>query len=163
MNEAVVKQEVIEEPCNFAFKTGEYVEVKQEEIERKPENLLEKEIKTEPIDFVENNNAIFEDVPEVSTLKCEICQEIMPRKLLKLITMKEDKTVLSELFKVGGSLETMTTYVCVSHIQTIIDQNGGKVKRSSTPFEKLLLSFIRRNKYLIKAINHENRNAEFVT
>ncbi|CAO4381429.1 unnamed protein product [Caenorhabditis nigoni] len=57
MNEADIKEEVIEETCNFTFINGEYVEVKQEEIEQKPENLLEQEIKTEPIEFFEKNNS----------------------------------------------------------------------------------------------------------
>ncbi|PIC12719.1 hypothetical protein B9Z55_028234 [Caenorhabditis nigoni] len=52
MDEAVVKEEVIEETHNFMFKSGEYVEVKQEEVEQKPEHLLEEKIKTEPIDFL---------------------------------------------------------------------------------------------------------------
>ncbi|PIC14646.1 hypothetical protein B9Z55_026885 [Caenorhabditis nigoni] len=57
MNEAIVKEEVIEETCNFTFKNGEYVEGKQEEIEQKPQTLLEKEIKTESIDSFENNDS----------------------------------------------------------------------------------------------------------
>ncbi|PIC29501.1 hypothetical protein B9Z55_021058 [Caenorhabditis nigoni] len=72
MNEAVIKDEIIEETHNFTFKNGEYVEVKQEEIEEKPEYLLEKEIKTEPSDVFENNNSdcFFEDV-ELKPKECD--------------------------------------------------------------------------------------------
>ncbi|CAO4381524.1 unnamed protein product [Caenorhabditis nigoni] len=168
MNEAVVKEEVIEETCNFTFKNGEYVEVKQEEIEQKPEYLLENEVKTEPIGFFENDKADVEflgDVEgkpkekdfdikkvsrEVGTFQCEICQKTMPRGLLKMITLEEDKTVLSEIFKPERSLEKRVFYVCVSHIQKTIEENDGKLKFASTPSEKRLRSFIRTNKKSIK-------------
>ncbi|CAO4381517.1 unnamed protein product [Caenorhabditis nigoni] len=169
MNEALGKVEVIEEPCNFAFKNGEYVEVKQEEIEQKPEKLLEKEIKTNPIDFfgiIKSDEELFEDVEpekvssEARTLKCKICQKGMPRKLLRLVKSEDDKAVLSDFFKVGGSIETWVSYVCVSHIQTIIDTNDGKLKFASTPFEQLLHSFIRRNKKTIKDSKSQRRNCQ---
>ncbi|CAO4381462.1 unnamed protein product [Caenorhabditis nigoni] len=167
MNEAIVKEEVIEEDINLTFKNGEYVEVKQEEVEEKPENLLEKEIKTEPIDSFENSNweKFFEATDrkqelidsrkekvseEVNELRCEICKKTMPRNLLKLIKSEEDITVLSQFFKFEGSLETRTPFVCYSHIQAIIDDNEEKFKRPKKPTEHLMRSFIRRNKYLRK-------------
>ncbi|PIC29502.1 hypothetical protein B9Z55_021058 [Caenorhabditis nigoni] len=128
MNEAVIKDEIIEETHNFTFKNGEYVEVKQEEIEEKPEYLLEKEIKTEPSDVFENNNSdcFFEDVElkpkecdsrsenvftELEAPSCRICQKRMPKNRLKLIKSEEDKTALSNVFKFEGCLETSTSYV----------------------------------------------------
>ncbi|PIC29548.1 hypothetical protein B9Z55_021096 [Caenorhabditis nigoni] len=171
MNEAVVKEEVIEEDHNFTFKNGEFAEVEQEEIEQKPEHLLEKEIKAEPIEFFEKNNSdgIFEDVQpepkecdhicsctikkaskELSTLICKICQKRMPRNLLKWIKSDEDKIVLSQNFEIKGFLGTKTSYVCYSHIQSIIDNNDGKLKLPKTPYEKLLRSFITKNKNTIK-------------
>ncbi|PIC29630.1 hypothetical protein B9Z55_021152 [Caenorhabditis nigoni] len=168
MNEAVIKEEVVEEEFNFTFKNGEYVEINQEEIEQKPEYLLEKDIKTETNDdSFENNNSdgFFEDVEEkpeekefniekvsreVGTFQCEICQKTMPRGLLKMITLEEDKTVLSEIFKPERSLEKRVFYVCVSHIQKTIEENDGKLKFASTPSEKRLRSFIRTNKKSIK-------------
>ncbi|ULT91906.1 hypothetical protein L3Y34_009530 [Caenorhabditis briggsae] len=168
MNEAIVKEEVIEETCNFTFINGEYVEAKQEEIEQKPEYLLEQKIKTEiKDDFFEANepDEYFEDVklePEeidstidkVSTKttmgKCEICQKIMPRSLLSLIKSEDYKTVLSENFKIEGSLEIKLPYVCVSHIQIIIDYYNGKLKSPSTQSEQLLRTFISKHKTLMK-------------
>ncbi|PIC29621.1 hypothetical protein B9Z55_021143 [Caenorhabditis nigoni] len=153
MNEAVIKEEVIEETYNFTFKNGEYVKVKQEEIEQKPEYLLEKEIKTEPIDFVENVklktkkfDCTVEKVSEEITERiCEICWRSMPRNLLKSINSEDEKTVLSHNFQTAGSLDNISPYVCISHIQKIIDENDGKLEFASTPFEKRLLSFIKRN------------------
>ncbi|CAO4381460.1 unnamed protein product [Caenorhabditis nigoni] len=163
MNEAVIKDEVIEEDHNFTFKSGGYVEVKEEEIEKKPENLLEKEIK------METNDDFFEDVQpepkecdhicsctikkapqELSTLICKICQKRMPRNLLKWIKSDEDKIVLSENFEIKGSLGTKTSYVCYSHIESIINNNDGKLKLPKTPYEKVLRSFITKNKNTIK-------------
>ncbi|ULT91903.1 hypothetical protein L3Y34_009530 [Caenorhabditis briggsae] len=167
MNDGVNKEEVIEEKCNFTFKNGEYVEIKQEEIERKPEYLLEREIKSESIDFFENNisDEFFEDVErkprgsdsknekvlaEFEALSCKICWKRMPKNLLKLIMSEEDKTVLSEVFKSGESLETRASYVCVSHIKKIISDNDIKVKITKTPLGHLMRSFIERNTYLIR-------------
>ncbi|CAO4381451.1 unnamed protein product [Caenorhabditis nigoni] len=159
MNEAVVKEEVIEEEHNFTFRNGEYIEVKQEEVELELEYLLEKEIKMETNDDFSGDNisdGFFEDVklePKESHSKidriCKICHKRMPRSLSKLITSEEDKTVLSEMFNVEF-MGTNPSYVCYSHIQTIIDENDGKLKLARTPFEKLLRSFIRKNKKLIK-------------
>ncbi|PIC29497.1 hypothetical protein B9Z55_021055 [Caenorhabditis nigoni] len=162
MNEAVIKEEVIEEEFNLSSKNGEFVEVKQEEIEQKPENFLEKEVKKEPVDFFENNNSdgFREDVELKPTenactnkqifkevaFQCKICQMRMPRKLLKLIKSEDDKTVLSEIFKIEGFDEINPTYVCYSHIKTIIDDNDDKMKSPSTDYERLLRSFIKRNK-----------------
>ncbi|PIC29640.1 hypothetical protein B9Z55_021160 [Caenorhabditis nigoni] len=152
MNDGVIKEEVIEEPCNFTFRNGEYVELKQEEPEQKPENLLEKEIETEPIEFFEDivqkpKEMNFKNLwRKVSMLKCEICQETMPKECSKLIKLKEDKIVLSENFKIEGSLELNSPYVCVSHIQKVIDDNDGKLKSPSTQSEHLLCAFIKRNK-----------------
>ncbi|CAO4381435.1 unnamed protein product [Caenorhabditis nigoni] len=165
MEESVIKEEVIEETYNFTFKNGEYVEVKQEEVEQKPENLLEKEIKTETNDdFFETNesNKFFEDVEpepnesdyeiekrmykELGTIKCKICQKRMPRKLLKLMRSEDDKNVLFEIFNAEGILETRANYVCHSHIQTIIDDKDGKLKTPNTAFRSLLRSFIKRNR-----------------
>ncbi|CAO4381447.1 unnamed protein product [Caenorhabditis nigoni] len=161
MEEAIIKDEVIEEEF----------EVKQEEIEQKPEYLLEKEIKTEPIDSFENNKSdeeFFEDVKlktkenyskiekvskKVRTLRCEICQKMMSRTLLKMITMKEDKTVLSENFEIKGSLEKEKFLVCLSHIQKIIDDNDGRIQIS----EYIMRSFISRNKCLIRNRNSKSR------
>ncbi|CAO4381433.1 unnamed protein product [Caenorhabditis nigoni] len=163
MNEAIVKEEVIEETNNFTFINGEYVQVKQEEIEQKPENLLENKIKTETNDdFFEINepDEYFEDIklePEeiesktekVSTattkFKCQICRKRMPRSLLTLIKSEGNKTLLSEMFKIEGSLEINLPYVCTSHIRTIIDEYDGT-------FEK----------YAGTKGNHENKIAEFV-
>ncbi|CAO4381515.1 unnamed protein product [Caenorhabditis nigoni] len=167
MNDAIVKKEVIEKPCNFTFKNEGFVEVKQEEVEQKPENLLEQEIKTEPIDFFENNNSeeLCEDVElkpeeseseirkmsiEINKLKCTICHKIMPKNLLKLIKSEGDKTVISEIFKGALFLDTNPIYVCVSHIQMIIDENDGKVKSPTNRYEQLLGSFVTKNKKLIK-------------
>ncbi|PIC29518.1 hypothetical protein B9Z55_021073 [Caenorhabditis nigoni] len=164
MNVGVIKEEVIEETHNFTFKNGEYVEVKQEEIEQKSEYLLEKEIKKESNDdYCENNNSdgFFEDgelkpkeidskLTEITELKCEICQKRMPRSLLKLITSEDDKTALSQFFKFERALEAKTPYVCVSHIQMIIRDNDVKVKITKKPLEHLMRSFIRRNRYLMK-------------
>ncbi|CAO4382049.1 unnamed protein product [Caenorhabditis nigoni] len=152
MNEAIVKEEVIEETCNFTFKNGEYVEGKQEEIEQKPQTLLEKEIKTESIDSFENNDSkpFFEELEpkkesdfkiekvsiKMSELKCTIFWKRMPRKLLKLVKNDDDKTVLSEIFKIEGHRDIKTRFV--SHIQKIINENDGKLKSPSTPFEHLL-------------------------
>ncbi|PIC29505.1 hypothetical protein B9Z55_021061 [Caenorhabditis nigoni] len=169
MNEVVVKEEVIEETCNFTFKNGEYVEVKQEEVEQKPEHLLEKDIKTETNDdFFENNNSdeFSEDIKpeqresdskienkmskEACTFQCTICQKRCPRSSLKLITTFEDRTVLSEIFKVEGLVKTNPNFVCYSHIQTIINDNAGKLKLANAPSGKLLRSFITKNKKFIK-------------
>ncbi|CAO4381431.1 unnamed protein product [Caenorhabditis nigoni] len=169
MNEAIVKEEVIEETCSFTFINGEYVEVKQEEdVEQKPEYLLEQEIKTEMNDdFFEANepDEHFEDVklePEeidsktekVSTRttmgKCEICRKVMPRSLLSLIKSKDYKTVLSENFKIEGSLEIKLPYVCISHIQTLINDYDGNLKSPSTKSEQLLRTFISKHKILMK-------------
>ncbi|CAO4381461.1 unnamed protein product [Caenorhabditis nigoni] len=159
MNDGVIKEEDIEEGHNFTFKNGEYVEVKQEEIEEKPEYHLEKEIKTE------TNDDSFEDVKlepterdspiemvfdEGGFFQCQICQKRMPRRLLKFIKSEDEKTVLSEIFKTEGLAEMNRTYVCYSHIQTIIDENDGKLKLPKTPYEKLLRSFIRNNKILMR-------------
>ncbi|PIC29525.1 hypothetical protein B9Z55_021079 [Caenorhabditis nigoni] len=154
MNDGVIKEEVIEEICNFTFKNGEYVVVKQEEIKRKPENLLEQEIKKEPIDFFEDverklkeNDFKIEHVfEEITERMCNICQKRMPRSLLKLIKSEEDKTVIFENFNAEGVLETRMFYVCLSHIQTIIDDNDGKFKRARNRFERLMRSFITKNK-----------------
>ncbi|PIC29520.1 hypothetical protein B9Z55_021075 [Caenorhabditis nigoni] len=80
MDEAVIKEEVIEETCDFTFKNEEYVKVKQEEIEQKSEYHLEKEIKSETIDFSETNKShgFFEDVepkPGESNSKVEKMKE----------------------------------------------------------------------------------------
>ncbi|PIC29633.1 hypothetical protein B9Z55_021154 [Caenorhabditis nigoni] len=166
MNEAIVKEEVIEETCNSTFKNGEYVDVKEEEIDQKPEYLLEKEIKAEmDDDYFENNNSdeFPEDVkPEpkesdsekvptyVTRLECGVCQKMMPINLIKFINSNDEKTVLSENFKIEGSLKLKSPFVCYSHIQTIIDKYAGKLKFASTPFEQRLLSFITRNKRLVK-------------
>ncbi|PIC29503.1 hypothetical protein B9Z55_021059 [Caenorhabditis nigoni] len=167
MNEADIKEEVIEETCNFTFINGEYVEVKEEEIEQKPENLLEQEIKTESIDFFEKNNSdeFCEDIklePEESDSKiekvssriteriCEICQKRMPRYLLKLIKTAEDKVVLSDVFKIREFMGTLPNYVCYAHIQTIIDDKHGKLRFASTSSGKLLRSFIAKNKHLMQ-------------
>ncbi|CAO4381441.1 unnamed protein product [Caenorhabditis nigoni] len=176
MNEAVIKDEVIEEEHDLTFINGEYVEVKQEEIEEKPEHLLEKDIKTDTIDFFENNNS--DEFPEdiqakpkesdskieiwrgVSLLKCTICQKRMPRSLLKWIRLEEDKTVLSQFFKLEGYLETRTPFVCYTHIQMIINDNDGKLKLKNIPFKKLLRSFIRRNKSLMKDKESRRRICE---
>ncbi|CAO4381432.1 unnamed protein product [Caenorhabditis nigoni] len=172
MNEAIVKEEVIEETNNFTFINGEYVEVKQEEeVEQKPEYLLENEIKTEMNDdcFEANEpDEYFEDVkPEpkecdtefeklsagFSLLKCGICQKRMPKNLLKLIS-EEDKTVLSVFFfKIEGSLKIKSPYVCYSHIQTIIDENGSKLKSPRTRYEQILRSFMTKNKRSIARHN----------
>ncbi|CAO4381450.1 unnamed protein product [Caenorhabditis nigoni] len=161
MDEVIVKEEVIEETRNCTLKNGEYVEVKQEEIEEKPEYLLEKEIKTETIDFYESNEfpedvkqkergSPVEKVCKEGTFQCEICQKKMPRNLLKFITSEDDKTVLSEMFKVEGFDEMNSIYVCYSHIQTIIDENDEKMKLPITPYEKLLRSFITKNKNIMR-------------
>ncbi|PIC29639.1 hypothetical protein B9Z55_021159 [Caenorhabditis nigoni] len=168
MDEAVVKEEVIEETCNFTFKNGEYVEVKQEEIEQKPEFLLEQEIKTEPVDLFETNepDEFFDDFKlkprerdyeiektstEVNKLKCEICRKRIPKNLLTTVKSEANKTVLAEFFKVKGSLKTRTIYVCISHIQTIIDGYDGTFEKyAGTPFEKRLRKFISTHKKLMK-------------
>ncbi|PIC29626.1 hypothetical protein B9Z55_021148 [Caenorhabditis nigoni] len=163
MNEPIVKEEVIEEEFNFTFKNGEYVEVKQEEIERKPENLLEKEVKTEAIDIfekIESDDEFSKDVPKVSMMKCEICQKSMAKKLLILIKLKIDQTVLSDFFEIEGSLEAIPPYVCVSHIQKIIDDNDGKLKSAKTPSEKRLRLFIRKNKKIIRAKTASRRTCQ---
>ncbi|CAO4381536.1 unnamed protein product [Caenorhabditis nigoni] len=165
MDDTVIKEEVNEEDFNFTFKNNEFGEVKQEEIERKPEHLLEKDIKAEPIDFSEDvklepeeiDSKVTKRFAEVTILKCGICQKMMPRNLLKLIISEENKTVLSEMFKIEGSLETRQSYVCVSHIQAIIGENDGKLKSASTPSEKLLRSFITRNKYMMKDKTSQRR------
>ncbi|PIC14655.1 hypothetical protein B9Z55_026889 [Caenorhabditis nigoni] len=79
---------------------------------------------------------------------------MVPVNLLKLINSKDEKTVLSENFKIEGSLKIRTPYVCYSHIQTIIDDYAGKLRSPRTPFEQRLLSFIRRNK---KSMNHRKK------
>ncbi|CAO4381456.1 unnamed protein product [Caenorhabditis nigoni] len=157
MNEAVVKEEVIEETHNFAYEDEEFVGVKQEENGEKPENLLEKEIKTEPIDFFENNNSDgfcegVEQKPKECDFKvekiCKICHKRMPRNLLRYIKLDDDKTVVSEFFKVELFMEV--NYVCLSHIQKIIDDNDGKLKLARTPSEKRLRSFIIKNKRMMR-------------
>ncbi|CAO4381444.1 unnamed protein product [Caenorhabditis nigoni] len=166
MNDGVIKEEVIEEICNFTFKNGEYVVVKQEEIKRKPENLLEQEIKKEPIDFFEDverklkeNDFKIEHVfEEITERMCNICQKRMPRSLLKLIKSEEDKTVIFENFNAEGVLETRMFYVCLSHIQTIIDDNDGKFKRARNRFERLMRSFITKNKANMKERKLRRRN-----
>ncbi|PIC29656.1 hypothetical protein B9Z55_021171 [Caenorhabditis nigoni] len=158
MNEAVVKNEVIEEEFSFTFKNEEFVEVKEEEIEQKPEYLLEKDIKTEPDesfdDFELNPEESDCNIEKISTeagaLSCKICQKRMPKNCLKFIKLEDDKTVLSEIFKIDGFLETKTYYVCYSHIQMIINANDRDLKFASTPFEKLLRSFNKRNKRSMK-------------
>ncbi|CAO4381523.1 unnamed protein product [Caenorhabditis nigoni] len=187
MNEAVIKEEVIEE--THTFKNDEFVEVKQEEVEQKPEFLLEQDIKTEtndefsedvkpePIDFLETieSDKFFDDFElepkenysktetvstEVTKFKCEICQKTMPRNLLQLIKSEDHKTVLAEVFKIEGSLEKRTPYVCVSHIQAIIDDNEGRMKFAGTPFERLLRSFITKHKKLMKERKSRRRSCQ---
>ncbi|PIC29516.1 hypothetical protein B9Z55_021071 [Caenorhabditis nigoni] len=167
MSKAVIREEVIEEENNFTFINGEYVEVKQEEIEQKPENLLEQKIKMESIELFKNNNSdrFLEDVERKpkeidykiekefigdGALSCKICKKIMPRSLLKLIMSEEDKTVLSEYLQIKGSLETRASYVCVAHIQMIIRENDIKVKITKKPLELLMRSFVSRNQYLMQ-------------
>ncbi|PIC29512.1 hypothetical protein B9Z55_021067 [Caenorhabditis nigoni] len=148
MDEAIVKEEIIEEEFNFTFKNGEFVEVKQEETEHKPEYQLENEVKTETNDdFFENNNSDgffevvklkpkeidskFEKMPtEITEYICKICRKRMPRKLLKLIKSEDDKTMLSQFFKIEGSLEPRLSYVCSSHIREIMDGKDGKLKKA---------------------------------
>ncbi|PIC29657.1 hypothetical protein B9Z55_021172 [Caenorhabditis nigoni] len=155
MDDTVIKEEVIEETCYFTFKNGEYIEVKREEIDQKPENLLEKEIKTEPDEFFddfglepEENDSKIETVStEFTKLKCEICLKTMPKNRLKLVKSEANKILLSEIFKIEGSLKIKSPYVCVSHIQTIIDDYDGTFEKyAGTPFEKRLRLFIRINK-----------------
>ncbi|PIC29508.1 hypothetical protein B9Z55_021063 [Caenorhabditis nigoni] len=179
MNEAIVKEEVIEETNNFTYINGEYVEVKQEEIEQRPEYLLENEIKTEMNDDCFETNEpdeYFEDVkqepgeigskieklsPEFSLLKCGICKKRMPKNLLKLIKSEEDKTVLSVFFfKIEGSLKIKSPYVCYAHIQTIIDTNGSKLKSPSTRYEQILRSFMTKNKRRMQ-VNKKSINLLF--
>ncbi|CAO4381520.1 unnamed protein product [Caenorhabditis nigoni] len=147
MNEAVIKEEVIEEEFNFTFKNDEFVEVKRDEIEQNPENLLEN---LEDVDLKPKkcDSKIENKTPKsYSMLKCEICQETMPRNLLKMIKTEDEKIVLSEILEVKGSMEITTPYVCVSHIRKIISDNDGKLRKPITSFEHHLRSFIRRNKY----------------
>ncbi|UMM37698.1 hypothetical protein L5515_009380 [Caenorhabditis briggsae] len=168
---AVIKEEVIEEKHDYAFKNENFVEVKQEEIEQKPEYLLEQEIKMEPIDFFDANktDSFFDDVElnpkenyskgekvsaESTKFKCEICQKTMPRNLLQLIKSEDNKTVLAEMFKLEGSLETRIFYICVSHIQMIIDDNDGQLKSTSTRSEQRLRTFISTHKKLMKDRRH---------
>ncbi|ULT91902.1 hypothetical protein L3Y34_009529 [Caenorhabditis briggsae] len=178
MNEAVIKDRVIEEDFNFTFRNGEFVEVKQEEIEQKPEYLLEQEFKTETNDdYFENTNSDefpedikpepkesdspFEKVPkEAGDFQCEICQKMLSRKLLKMIKSEEDKTVLSEIFKVEGFGEINPTYVCYSHIQAIIDDYDGKLKLARTSFERVLRSFIKKNKTIMKVRKSRRQNCQ---
>ncbi|CAO4381521.1 unnamed protein product [Caenorhabditis nigoni] len=175
MNEAVIKEEVIEEDFNFTFKNGDYIEVKQEKIEKKPEYFLEQKIKTEPIDFFETNETeqeFFDDIEQmpreygtkietVSTeftkFKCEICQKAMPKNLLQLIISEDNKTVLVEMFKLEESQEKRIFYVCVSHIQKIIDENDGKLKSPDTRSEQLLRIFISKHKKLMRARKSRRR------
>ncbi|PIC29498.1 hypothetical protein B9Z55_021056 [Caenorhabditis nigoni] len=164
MNEGVVKEEVIEETCNFTFKNGEYVEVKQEEIDYKPENLLEQDIKTE-MDYFEDSDELCEDVElkpkesdsefekvstEFTTLQCKICQKRMPRSLLKMIKSEDDMIVLTVIFEVEVINEMDMTYVCLSHIQAIIDDKEGRMKFKRTSLEENLRPFIAKNKSLIR-------------
>ncbi|CAO4381527.1 unnamed protein product [Caenorhabditis nigoni] len=172
----VIKEEVIEEGHNLTFINGEYVEVKQEVVEQKTENILEQEIKKEQIDLFGKNNSddeFFEDIilkqaenqviqslkrkpKEAGTFLCQICQNRMPRNLVKLVISEEDKTVLSKIFKVKRFLELRATYVCSSHIQAIIDNNDGKML-PNTPSGNILRSFIRRNKHSIKHRTSQRR------
>ncbi|CAO4381452.1 unnamed protein product [Caenorhabditis nigoni] len=171
MDEAIVKEEVIDEDFN---KNCEYVEVKQEEIEQKPGNLLEKDIETVPIDFFENNNSngFREDIKsepkesvsefekvltEFNALNCRICQKRMPRISLKLIRSEASKFAIAEMFKVEGFMETNPTYVCVSHIQKIINDIDEKVKIPGNPSEHLMRLFIRKNRYLMKTIQSKRQ------
>ncbi|ULT91907.1 hypothetical protein L3Y34_009530 [Caenorhabditis briggsae] len=177
MNEAIVKEEVIEETCNFTFINGEYVEMKQEEIEQKPEYLLEQEIKLETNDdFFETNepDEFCEDVKlepkeidskieKVSTRttqgKCQICRKRMPRSHLTLIKSEDYKTVLSGMFKIEGSLEIKLPYVCVLHIRTIIDEYDGTFEKyAGTQFEKHLRTFISKHKSLMKDRKSRRQN-----
>ncbi|CAO4381446.1 unnamed protein product [Caenorhabditis nigoni] len=154
MNEAVINYEVIEEEHNYAFKNGEYVEVKQEEVEQKPENFLENEIKKEPIDFFqdvkpeskESDSRIQKVFDEIIERTCRLCHKRMPTNLLKLIETEDEKTVISEIYKVEGSLKNISPYVCVSHIKAIIKDNIDKLElASTTPSEQRLRSFITQN------------------
>ncbi|CAP20696.1 Protein CBG23981 [Caenorhabditis briggsae] len=156
MNEADVKEQVIEEEHDFTVKNGEYVEVKNEEIEQKTENLLENEIKMKADEFLEDvelkpkesESKIENKMPKnYSMLKCEICQDTVPRNLLKMIRTEDEKIVLSEIFEVKGSMGKTTPYVCLSHIRKVISDNDGKLKIPITSFEHHLRAFIRRNKY----------------
>ncbi|CAO4381539.1 unnamed protein product [Caenorhabditis nigoni] len=158
MDEAIVKEEVIEETINFTFKNGEYVEVKQEKIEQKPENLMEQEIKTEPIDFsgtfepktkkiVCKIEKVAEEIPE---MKCEFCQKMMPRNLLKLIKPKDVQTVLSEMLSVELFREIYPEmnpkYVCFSDIQTFFNEKYGQLKSTSTQSERNLQDLMKGRK-----------------
>ncbi|PIC29546.1 hypothetical protein B9Z55_021095 [Caenorhabditis nigoni] len=164
MNEAIVKDEVIEETCSFTFKNGEYVEVKKEDIEQKPEFLLEKEIKTESIDFFEDvkpkpkecdypMEVVFK---EANTFQCKICQKRMPRNSLKLIRSEEDVIVLTVVFNVILRMEAYLNYACYSHIRKIIHDIDDGVKLPGNPSDYVVRSFVRRNKYLMKG-NHSRR------
>ncbi|CAO4381458.1 unnamed protein product [Caenorhabditis nigoni] len=159
MNEVIVKDEVIEEKCNFTSKNGEYVEVKQEETEKKPENLLEQEIKAE------SNSDFFEDTkPEpkesdsryekvstnVTKQKCKICQKMVPRNSLKLIKCEGNRLVLSQIFNVELFMGLNPDYVCVTHIRNIVHDIDHKVKIPGNPSDYVLRSFFRRNQYLMK-------------
>ncbi|PIC29631.1 hypothetical protein B9Z55_021153 [Caenorhabditis nigoni] len=178
MNEAVVKEEAIEEEYDFAYDDEEFVGVKQEKNEEKPEHLLQQDIKTGPNDIFETNEPeqeFFDDIEqmlrendskietvstEVKRLKCEICQKTMPRNLLNLIKSEGNKIVLAGVFKIEGSLETRAPYVCISHIQSIIDDYDGKLKSTSTPFEQLLRTFISKHKQLMKERKSRRRSCQ---
>ncbi|PIC29499.1 hypothetical protein B9Z55_021057 [Caenorhabditis nigoni] len=153
MGEPVIKDEVIEEDFNVMFKNGEYVEVKQEEIEQNPfvENNnseeFPEEIKLEP----KKSDSEIENVStEISALKCKICQKRMPRNSLKMIKSEDDMIVLTAIFDVEVFKEYIATYVCLSHIQAIIDDNEAILKFAGTPFEKCLRLFIAKNKRFIR-------------
>ncbi|PIC29540.1 hypothetical protein B9Z55_021090 [Caenorhabditis nigoni] len=165
MNEAIVKEEVIEETCNFTFKNGEYVEVKQEEPEQKPEYLLEKEIKTETSDdFFEDVKSeaeeSYSEIEKVSTYvnkeKCEICQKMMPRNSLKMIKCEGNRLVLSEVFNVELFMGPNPIYVCHSHIQKVIHDIDNNVKLPRNQSDSVMRSFVRRNKHLMKASHSRN-------
>ncbi|CAO4381437.1 unnamed protein product [Caenorhabditis nigoni] len=94
---------------------------------------------------------------EITEYICKICRKRMPRKLLKLIKSEDDKTMLSQFFKIEGSLEPRLSYVCSSHIREIMDGKDGKLKFAGTPFEKPLRSFIKNNRYLMKAKESRRR------
>ncbi|PIC29654.1 hypothetical protein B9Z55_021169 [Caenorhabditis nigoni] len=129
MNEAIAKDEVIEESNNFKFKNEEFVEVKREEIEKKPENLLEKEIKTEPIDFFEKNQSetkFFEGTEQ----KPKECDSKIEKKMCEV-------------------LGTIKCEIC-QRIQSIIDDNDRKLKSPSTRSEQYLRSFIPRSNNLMQ-------------
>ncbi|PIC29636.1 hypothetical protein B9Z55_021156 [Caenorhabditis nigoni] len=142
MNEAVIKDEVTEETYNFTFKNGEYVEVKQEEVEQKPGNLLEREIKTESIDPFKNKNSD-EFLEDVELKPGESKKPASKKPVIKEEVIEEEHNLTfinGEYVEVKQEVvERKTEYLLEQEIKTESIDLFGKNNSDDEFFEDIIL------------------------